>query len=395
MHEEFESFKIFAHNLRQKNQKRWGRRIVKAVRGAYDRCIILLQEVTSWEAADIDKYAIYTQRGCDCAIGVPSHLRSNVEGFHNDDCSTAIQIFGLGFVSLHLPHSGRPNDEVFDCMARISALVHSWKSKRHPLKYWILGGDLNITLPANLSPTTGGHVFNKAIKNKPRVAAVLDWLAEHSLVALNTFTPEAVHSQQAWTWENKKGARSQIDYVLVPDCFIGRAWVEYAWRIPSDHSPVCSAVSALAPLGVIQLHAHTLAGWAPESAASRADFQYACLNECRVDQHGLAADVTLASLESTVKQAAQQIPHSTSSSRRCSERVVPQNVSSAKHAWKQETSHHKRRERRKEYKALKQRPDKSRCATKLKSLSRCKVHSKSLPASLRIGPDKSISIGVP
>ena len=120
------------------------------MRGAYDRCIILLQEVTSWEAADIDKYAIYTQRGCDCAIGVPSHLRSNVERFHNDDCFTAIQIFGLGFVSLHLPHSGRPNDEVFDCMARISALVHSWKSERHPLKYWILGGDLNITLPADL-----------------------------------------------------------------------------------------------------------------------------------------------------------------------------------------------------------------------------------------------------
>ena len=57
----------------------------------------------------------------------------------------------------------------------------------------------------------------------------------------------------------------QVDYVLVPDCFIGRAWVEHAWSIPSDHSPVCSAVSALAPLGMIQLHAHTLAGWAPES----------------------------------------------------------------------------------------------------------------------------------
>ena len=242
---------MFSHNLRQKNAKRWGRKVVKAVRGAYDRCIILFQEVASWEAADIDTYAIVSKVGCDCAVGVPSHLRSNIEKSHNDEFFTAIQIFSVCFVFVHLPHSGRPDDEVYSCMTRISALIHNWKSHRKPVKHVILGGDLNVTLPSNLHPITGPHVFNRCIRNKERVTIILDWLAELSLVALNTFPPEKAHSQQSWTRANTKGSRTQIDYIFMPQGFAGHAWVECPWKIPSDHFPVCAAISALQKLGTV------------------------------------------------------------------------------------------------------------------------------------------------
>ena len=163
-------------------------------------------------------------------MGVPSFLRPKVERVHHGDLFCAVQLSGYGFLSIHLPHSGRPDTDVFDCMNKISALVHSWKSSPPIMTHTIIGGDLNATLPANLPPLSGSHVFAKHVKRKDRLDKILDWVAELGLVALNTFAPEVIHTQQAWTWCNKKGDRSQIDYILASDSLVGRAWVEDAWK---------------------------------------------------------------------------------------------------------------------------------------------------------------------
>lgn len=265
MHAEFASFKVFSFNLRQKNAERWGRKVVKAVREAYDRCIILLQEASSWKNAEIANYAIFSERGKDCAIGVPASLRSSVDKDHHDERFTAIQIHNVGFISVHLPHSGRPDHEFYDTMTRISALIELWKSSQRPLKHLVLGGDLNVSLPAYRLPITGPHIYERPTHSKHRVDSVLDWLAGLQLRASNTWVPELTRSQQTWTWKNSKGHRAQLDYICPSESLLGRAWVEASWPIKSDHCPISAALWGLTPLGQLRIPVPSSVGWAPKT----------------------------------------------------------------------------------------------------------------------------------
>eukprot|EP00973_Karenia_brevis_P008453 1142864-Karenia_brevis.AAC.1 len=109
----------------------------------------------------------------------------------------------------------------------------------------------------------------------------MDWLAELQLMALNTWPAEAMHPKQTWTWQNKKGHRSQIDYLLLSEDFLGQAWVEDDWPIKSDHCPVAASLRTTQSLGNFRTSMPSNVGWEPASASDKIDFQRGCLNDCQ------------------------------------------------------------------------------------------------------------------
>ena len=128
-------------------------------------------------------------------------------------------------------------------------------------------------------------------------------------------------------------------------------------------------------------------GWTPDSTASRLDDQRSCVAECGTDAHGVARDLTLSSLEQIVQRVANDTSHSTTNSRKHSDRKVPEDIVAAKHAWKREACPNQRRELRKVFQTLRRKFDKIRSGAKLRSLASCKVHARILPTTLEVGPN--------
>eukprot|EP00973_Karenia_brevis_P079675 11055441-Karenia_brevis.AAC.1 len=330
MHEEFKHLRVMTHNLRRKNAHRWMRRVGKAVGEALDRCIVLLQEVPSWERAHVKGYAVFSEKGKDCAIMVPNFLRSKVEAIHHDTLFSAVQIFELMFISVHFPHSSRPDEEVIDCMAAISGLVHAWKSRSKPVKQVIICGDFNVTLPAGCPPITSTHVHRRQNHCKKRVDALMDWLASFELTAVNTWRPDAMDCQQTWTWQSSRGFRSQIDYICTPGSCIAKAAVLDGWKIKSDHWPLLAHVTVPASLGRVRATQPSLKGWMPEDEMGSQEFQFASVSAAGVDEHGQTSGLCLRDFEAQVRSAATAVTYTTGRERWKAKMKLPTEVVEAR-----------------------------------------------------------------
>lgn len=336
MHVELDDLRIFALNLRQKNQQRWMKKTVQAARAAYGNCIMLLQEAASWGPADVEGYSVYSEIGKDCAILIPHVLNRHVIAFHHSEFFSAVQIFQVMFVSLHLPHSQRPDADVYRCMSEVSALVHPWKSKHKPIVSIVLAGDFKVTLPPDCHPVTGSHVYHKPLRCKERVRRIMEWIVQFGLVALNSWKPADFAPQQSWTWSNGRGAFSQIDYICTPEEFVGKAYVETEFGIPSDHCPVIARVCAKSPIGRMTRRPAPLTGWQPACLVQMNQFKEGCGSMLSVSRFGKSPIRSLRAIEEVVFRMATDTAHTTCSRRSREFMAWPDEVRAARLAWKSE-----------------------------------------------------------
>ena len=304
-----------------------------------------------WVDADIKGYSILSEKGSDCAIGIPKGFKKHIHRIKHDEYFSAVQIFNVAFVSLHLPHSTKPDSEYHNVVDKIMALIHSWKSMRKtPVRNFVVGGDFNLTLPKNCFPISGNHVLERMPKSKVRLDTLLDLLSAAGVRAMNTFDPDVWDDTQMKTWQNKRGHRSQIDYICAPQEFVGTACVETSWKIKSDHWPVAARCQLAERWVVTAAQLPSWTGWAPVDEAEKVKFQTACLEKCGVSCTGkFPGSLTMDGVEGAVRDNVQQISFSTARGRYHASRQTPQEVLEAKHRWKSEWDQLRRKTLRETY----------------------------------------------
>ena len=171
-------------------------------------------------------------------------------------------------VSAHLPCVGAQFDAcATTTVEEISAVVHSWKTRsENAALHIVLGGDLNITLPANRSPFTGTRILERQHRTGiQRREEVMEWMVSLELRAVSIFPAEIGDGQELWTWGNSNGVRTQIDYICCSEGLLGVASVPTEWKTKSDHRPVVGKFHAKDPLAAVWKKLSPLTRWIPDT----------------------------------------------------------------------------------------------------------------------------------
>ena len=269
------------------------RKVLKALKGAYRNCVMLLQETLRWEpCGDRGRHVIITAGGSNCAIAVPRQFGNAIGETKSGDNFTALQLHDVCFVSVYLPHD---LDAAATTMEKIAALMEEWKS----FKRLVIGGGLNVALAANHDPVTGSFVWPASAERlageRMRRAMIMGWLSELGVRALNTFEPSLLASQQCWTWCDTRDRFSQVDFICTSSHFEGEVGVEEK-LVPSDHHPVGGVLRAAEPIAVASRPGGNLVGWQPE----KDDFRKNCLGG--LNQNSITdSEISLERLEGMVK----------------------------------------------------------------------------------------------
>ena len=118
--------------------------------------MLFLQEVPRWlEGCDHGTYFV-TDGDSDCAVGLPLAWRDDIlQTFKHRFCAVHVQ--SAGFVSVHLPTGEGQETNILwtETVEVLSDIMNTWEEASPPVKFWFIGGDLNITIDANIGSLTG------------------------------------------------------------------------------------------------------------------------------------------------------------------------------------------------------------------------------------------------
>ena len=368
MQEEIRSLRVFSHNLQQKNYKKKRRKLIKALRESFDQAVGLLQEVKAWDQYEAKGLQILTEVGSDCGVVVPKRLAPHIKDIKHSKQFSAVQIYEVIFLSVHMPHNGLPDEEAFDVMEEVSKLVQQWKGKpKNPAGHVVMGVDLNITLPPAHDPVTGLFVEWRAQPKRWKRDRIMEWLQELGLKALNTFEPDVIDSRQQWTWRNKR-ARTQIDYICASSIFQGTASVISEWPIKTDHMPMQARLKAPEALGRFLKRTYPITGWAPLTEHDRRHFREGVMRDSNIDSHG-KGEVAIIEVERAVQKAAMGIGHTTGTLKAWKATQTPQEVTDAKRNWRQQEDPERRLQLRRIYRKARREWKRHKVKGKLQKMS--------------------------
>ena len=329
-------YRVFTHNLQKKNQRRWMRRVIDRLGSSMDNCVALLQEVASWEAAEYKGYSIITRLGDDCGVAVPRIFSEHVGDTIFASCFTAVLIFRTVFISVHLPDTGKPDVVFEETLEALTVSLQSLKS-RNKYSHIVMGGDLNYTLPPNLEGISGPLVASRTAQSKRRGNALIRFLSEFDLRAVNTWRGGAHLSDEPYTWYRRK-MQTQIDYILVSSRVLGEAGVESNLGIRSDHKPVIGCFS-VEGFGEVVSRPSPLLGWEPLDNDASSDFKRDVLSAVGIGANGSfdRCRASLCDVESAVFSVASAARFTTASFRRRSHSQKPPHLVALRRAWKATT----------------------------------------------------------
>jgi len=305
--------------------------------------IHLIQEFNNtWrDYFDHPDFDFYSIPDCDCGIIFPSawsRLRRRVAASQR---WAAIQLGETAYVSLHLPCNSpglspsQTSDLVMQILEDLACTLRSWKNRDHrsktePIKHIIIGSDCNLTLKSSIPHITGNQVWERENPHEFRVRheALVDFLSQFKMRALNTFVSQRSATQPKWTWANTQGSRTQIDYLFISEDVVGESWAEHdsVCITPPDHFLVNGRL-CLRDISSNKFRPNiqkSLKGWQPDNKEAQEFFRRRCAAlgkrvEAMIGAataRELPIKCSLAYLENQLLDIARATPHSTVNSRR-------------------------------------------------------------------------------
>ena len=99
----------------------------------------------------------------------------------------------LRLISIYLPHSGYPLEDLYDCVQQITSLTMEAQDRRMSV---LIGGDFNVSLQ----------------DHGARISLIRDLVTQFDLQVANGFHPDA--HDGTWTRISADGSRRRIDFIL-------------------------------------------------------------------------------------------------------------------------------------------------------------------------------------
>jgi len=190
-------------------------------------------------------FELFFEEGKDSGVLVGKGLVGAVRHFEFSECFCCIVIGKWIVVSVHLPNSwtDKKNEHVVEVLVLLEESILAL-SKRFKVERLLLGGDLNVQIPAASDVSGGVSTFCPRRVVSDRQVMVTEFLQKHKLKVLNTY-PAGCHGGSpgdVWThFNNRHGTTTQIDFICVSDEVSGEAGVVRDWemsRVNDDHRPV-------------------------------------------------------------------------------------------------------------------------------------------------------------
>jgi len=323
--------RVLSLNVRKRNRKS-ATKLLQMVDDKYQQCVVALQEAQRWTTGVAKMGTFFGNENSDCRIFVPHKLATAVEDAEEDHPEfVAVKLGDVAIFSIHLPcqTAVHNNEMLVKTFNTISKLLDSWcGSGPRPARHCIMAGDFNVSLPPGVAEATGMAIYPRAraSKHQERTRAVMEFLAQNQLRALNTF---GIHGSEgselaktSWTWRGKahgKRVRTQIDYLCVTPGLTGTAEVVPHWRYRTDHRPIFGElIAASGDHAPVQALAHinfrglSLKGWTPDSPADLVAYQTACLHALASQADG---STHLGLLEQTMVAECQKVDFTTANQR--------------------------------------------------------------------------------
>ncbi|CAK0892420.1 unnamed protein product [Prorocentrum cordatum] len=149
-------------------------------RGKFFKCVsqivkkmsvIFLQEVPQWEEGFFSGWMVSSSFGEDCAIAVPGTWRDQIHRRSSGTYFSMLQCSNCGYINMHLVpgNDARANSIWEHAMHALETTCCEWERTNPRVTKWVIGGDLNLTMPADQPDLTGcwvgppknGHLATK------------------------------------------------------------------------------------------------------------------------------------------------------------------------------------------------------------------------------------------
>lgn len=277
-----------------KASRRKAPRLAERLAATRGSCIVALQEC-AWGRDDVPHFALYGPDSgdrCRVRVAVPTRLVCKVRRVAVARFWVAVQIGGLGVISVHLPPgSSATNAEIENVLDAIEGTMHEWGAKaRNPAVAFVVAGDFNTALRhhAGAGATTGDNLWDGG-RGRPweraRRVRIENWLTSAGLVVSSSF---AGAPRAHWTWKRWRARRdrrarrgrgdaegrrverskAQIDYIAHSGKLSFVAAGNDRGPFRSDHRLISTSLAWPARAGTLT-GGTSLSGWRVGSDAAR------------------------------------------------------------------------------------------------------------------------------
>ena len=123
---------------------------------------------------------IFSEKGKDCAIGIPISWQANIKDINHKQRSSQLLLDRTAIISTHFPHNQSSHISWHETLDGIESQLNKWQSNYDNI---ILGTDLNMTLPKEMHGITGCLVEPRPVKHIERLDEFIRFAAKFKLRA--------------------------------------------------------------------------------------------------------------------------------------------------------------------------------------------------------------------